>query len=87
MTNKDAVAAEDLRITVEMGDEFTPSAELQTALDDLRSVLETESSETVGFMFEVISAHVVAPTRSFSFSTDFSKVEYGYTENDSKGKK
>ena len=87
MTNNDAVAADELRIMVEMGDDFTPSAELQTALDDFRSVLESESSEVAGFIFEVISAHVVAPTRSFSFSTDFRKVEYGYTENDRKGKK
>ncbi len=72
---------------VEMGDEFTPSPELQTALDDLRSVLESESSEVAGFFFEVVSAHVVPQMRSFSFSLNYEKVEFGYTENDDKGKK
>ena len=72
---------------VEMGDDFAPSAELQTALNDLSSVLERESNEVEGFMFDVVMGHVVETPRSFSFSMNFEKIEFGYTENDSKGKK
>ena len=59
----DAVTANELRITVEMGDEYVPSDELQSALDNLRDVLEAETDDVAGFGFEK-----PAPMRNLTFT-------------------
>ena len=86
MTNNDAVAADQFRMMVEMGVEYTPSAELQSALDNVRSVLKSETSDVEGFGWDEGVAAVVAPVRSFSFSTGFQKVEVTYEDFGGKGK-
>lgn len=73
MENNNAVAADELRVTVEMGDDFTPSDEVQTALDNLRDALAAESDDVEGFEFGL-----KAPVRNMSFNMGFTEIKPTY---------
>jgi len=88
----DAVAPDQLRISVEMGSDYSPSAELADALEQLRSALEGDD-EVGGFAMNLkmgdtsikLGGTDILSRSSFTFDTH--QVQVAYTENDSKGKK
>lgn len=55
------VHADELRITVEMGDDYQPSDRLAAALSELQDALSETDDEVTGFGFE--------PIRSFSYNS------------------
>ena len=81
MTNDAPIAKDELRISVEAGDDYHASPRVAAALQELANALE-----------EVDSGDDVAGFADVNFQPGFSmfyvgKVDFSYTENDSKGKK
>jgi hypothetical protein len=61
MTNP--VNADQLRVTVEMGDDYRPSESVAAALDGLAAALSEESDGVSGF--------AITPIRSFLFDSSY----------------
>jgi len=80
MTNDAPIAKDELRISVEAGDDYHASPRVAAALQELATALEEAESDDVAGFADV------------NFQPGFSmfyvgKVDISYTENDSKGKK
>ena len=80
MTKNAPISKDELRISVEAGDEYHASPRVAAALQELATALEeADSDDVVGFADAMFSP---------GFSMFYvGKVDFSYTENDSKGKK